>query len=159
MQAKWISLIMTPNSKKKVGTLPSGVTARGSAGCPKPPTLFTGKFLLTYREKRGKEKRENREEKKENCKREGGKFNMEGESIKISRWPFFSRFLNPLKFVWVYQNGNFYLERACQAEKSDFAPPPWKNIPLTPITLPICVSSYIFIDTLYTYLQSCATIV
>ena len=28
------------------------------AECP-PPGLLTGKFLLTYREKRGKEKREN----------------------------------------------------------------------------------------------------
>ena len=34
-------------------------------------TLLTGKFLLTYQEKRSKEKRENQEEKKENKKREG----------------------------------------------------------------------------------------
>ena len=40
-----------------------------------PQRLLTGKFLLTYREKIGKEKSEkgeNGKEKKENCKREGG---------------------------------------------------------------------------------------
>ena len=37
----------------------SGVTGEGAGGaeCP-PPRLLTGKFLLTYREKRGKERRE-----------------------------------------------------------------------------------------------------
>ena len=38
----------------------------------------------------------------------------------------FHFFLKPLKFVWVYQKGNFYLEKACHAGKkirqSDFAP-------------------------------------
>ena len=71
----------------------SGVTAGGrGAGCPPdtshreisadlPHTLLTGKFLLTYGEKRGKEKRENGKEKKENQKREGGKLKMEGGKI------------------------------------------------------------------------------
>ena len=42
--------------------------------------LLTGKFLTCW-EKRGKEKREKREngeEKKENCKKIGGKLKMEG---------------------------------------------------------------------------------
>ena len=49
----------------------SGVTAGGVQGKSDPLTLLTGKFLMTYREKRGKEKRENGEEKKQNRKREG----------------------------------------------------------------------------------------
>ena len=64
----------------------------GGRGCP--PTLLTGKFLLTYREKRGKEKRENGEEKKENQKREGGKVTKWGEDH------FFFHFSKPPKFVW-----------------------------------------------------------
>ena len=55
----------------------SCVTGGGGGGqgteCPPPPRLLTGKFLLTYREKRGKKKMEkgkNVEENKENCKRE-----------------------------------------------------------------------------------------
>ena len=46
-----------------------GVRGREGADCQ---TLFTVKFLLTYREKRGNENRENGEEKKENCKRREG---------------------------------------------------------------------------------------
>ena len=43
-------------------------------GCRVPLLmLFTRKVLLTYWEKRGKEKSENGGEKKENCKREGVK--------------------------------------------------------------------------------------
>ena len=47
-------------------------------------TLLTGKFLLTYQEKRWKEKRANGEEEKENQKREGGKLKMEGG--KVTKW-------------------------------------------------------------------------
>ena len=54
----------------------NGVTAGGGEqGGIVPPTLLTGKFLLTFREKRGKgkkrskEKRENVKEKKENKKK------------------------------------------------------------------------------------------
>ena len=45
----------------------------GGVGMQSAPalTLFTGKFLLTNREKRGNEKWR---EKKENCRREGGFF-------------------------------------------------------------------------------------
>ena len=55
----------------------SGVTGweRGGGECPLK--LLTGKFLLTYREKRGKGKRGNGEEMKESRKREGGKLKME----------------------------------------------------------------------------------
>ena len=42
----------------------SGVTGGGGATL----TFFNGKFLPTYQEKRGREERENREEKKENLK-------------------------------------------------------------------------------------------
>ena len=65
----------------------SGVTGGGGGGrgqgaeCPQ--RFLTGKFLLTYREKEAREKGENWDEKKENCKREGGKFEMEvGKVIK-----------------------------------------------------------------------------
>ena len=58
---------------------------------------------LTKREARKKGKME----KKENCTREGEKLKMEGGFF------FFSfHFLKPLKFVLVYQNGNFYQEKA-----------------------------------------------
>ena len=52
--------------------------------CP-PPTLLSRKFLLTYWEKRGKEKRENGE-------------NSEGKSKK-GRWKIEIHFSKPLKFV------------------------------------------------------------
>ena len=52
-----------------------------------PPRLLTGKFLLMYREKRGKENIENVAERKENnVKRKGGKLKeklkMEGGKVK-----------------------------------------------------------------------------
>ena len=54
-----------------------GVTGGGGgevgAGCSVPLMFLKGKFLLTYWENRGEEKRGNGEEKKENCEREGGK--------------------------------------------------------------------------------------
>ena len=42
-------------------------------------------------------------------------------------------FLKPLKFVWVYQNGNFYRQKALHAGKigKSNSPPP-KDIPVTP---------------------------
>ena len=47
-----------------------------------------GKFLLTYWEKRGKEKCENGAEKKENGKKEGGKLKMEEGKVRMRRGPF-----------------------------------------------------------------------
>ena len=63
-----------------------------------PQRLLIGKFLLTYREKRGKEKRENVAEKKENREREGGK-ELKMEWGKVTKWGedfffFFSPFPN-----------------------------------------------------------------
>ena len=54
----------------------SAVTGRGEGGGRVPQPFFTGKFLLTYRENRGKEDMENGEGKKEKrkdweCKKEG----------------------------------------------------------------------------------------
>ena len=48
-----------------------------------PLILLAGKFLLTYREKRekNKKKRENGEEKKENRKTGGEKLKMEGKKL------------------------------------------------------------------------------
>ena len=55
------------NEDKQLGAAQLDQWRNGGGGaqgaeCPPPPhthTLLTGKFLLTYREKRGKEKREN----------------------------------------------------------------------------------------------------
>ena len=89
---------------------------RNRQGGKMPPRLLTGKFLLTYREKRGKreKKKENGAEKKKNQKREGGK------SYKMRRGLLFL-------FVWVYQNGNFLPEKSISQQekkirKNDFAP-------------------------------------
>ena len=57
-------------TRRAAVTRSSGVTAGGGGGRVLP-ILVTGKFLLIFREKRGMEKRENGEEKKENLKREG----------------------------------------------------------------------------------------
>ena len=61
----------------------SGVTG-GGQGAECPPRLLTGKFLLTYREKIGKKRQGKKgkgvkieKKRRENCKREGGKLEME----------------------------------------------------------------------------------
>ena len=96
-----------------------GRPAAGGQGAPQ--RLSTGNFLLTYREKRGKEKREKgwKLRKKEgNCKRKGGKLEMiVGIVIKVVRvrpfvlfcFCFFLLFTfeNDGNLFWVYQNGNF----------------------------------------------------
>ena len=61
----------------------SGVTGGwgGAQGeeCPQPRRVLTGKFVLNYRGKRGKDKKgKGVKFEKENCKREGGKLKMEG---------------------------------------------------------------------------------
>ena len=121
----------------------SGVTGRGQSA---PQDLWPGNFLLTYREKRGKEKKEkgwNWEEKKENnCKREGGKLEMEVGKV-ILRWGpffffffFFFHFWKWLKFVLGLQKWEF------STRKKHFTPgkirekmtlPPQKNMPVTPL--------------------------
>ena len=72
---------------------------------------------------RVKEKRENEEEKKENCKTEGGKFKIKGE--KVWKWAE-DFFLNHWNLFGVYKKKNFYQEKAFHAGKkfgkSDFNP-------------------------------------
>ena len=59
---------------------------RNRQGQSVPLTFFTGKFFLTYRENRGKEKRENGEEKEGKLwKRKWEIKNGRGRSMKISR--------------------------------------------------------------------------
>ena len=63
----------------------SGITG-GGGGAEYPPRLLTGKFLLTYREKRGKEKKGKgvKLRRKEGyCKREG---KLQMESGKVTKW-------------------------------------------------------------------------
>ena len=114
-----------------------GVGAGGRvAECP--PRLLTGKFLLTYQEKRGKEKRKNEAEKKENW--ESGKF-------KVTKWGedlfffffFFCAFpfWKPLKFVLGLPKMEFSTRKKHYAlgKKSGIMTlPPLKNIPLTSLT-------------------------
>ena len=72
------------HAHNKQVTAPASIP--GGAECPQ--RLMTGEFLLTYGERRGdlerkKGKRgENREEKKENCKKKkGGKLKMEVRKV------------------------------------------------------------------------------
>ena len=48
-----------------------------------PPRLLTRKFLLMYREKRGKENMKNGAERKENLKREGERWKIENARLKM----------------------------------------------------------------------------
>ena len=84
-----------------------------------PPTFVTWKFLLTYLEKRGNEKRKNGQEKKEIV--------MEGEKkAENKQRTFFSSFFLWLFELGIYQNGKFYWEKANfrlgKLGKSDFVP-------------------------------------
>ena len=69
------------------------------------------------------EKGENGEEKKENCKRVGGKLKTEGEkSSKMRSEPFFFllfTFQNDKNLFWVYQNGNFLSGRSISRQEKD----------------------------------------
>ena len=118
---------------------PSGVTGGGQSG---PLTFFTGKFLLTYGKKRGKEERENEEEEKdkERLKTENGRV----KSTKESRGLFFFFFpcsfssfclslLNHWNLFGVYQNGQFLPEKGifhAVKKSGKVTLPPLKNIPL-----------------------------
>ena len=80
----------------------------GDRGQSAPQRLLSGKFLLTYREKRGKEKRG------KGVKRGGRKiahgkiWNGSRKSYKM-RWGLFLLFTfeNDGNLFWVYHNGNF----------------------------------------------------
>ena len=111
-----------------------------------PPRLLTGKFLQTYRAKRGKEKIERLEngEKKENCKREGGKLKMEGvKSLKMRRGFFFFffafHFSKRQKFVlglpkWKFSAGKKHFTTG-KKKSGKMTLPPQKNFPVTPQTV------------------------
>ena len=93
----------------------SGVTGRGRGGRVSPQRLLTGKFLLTYWEKRGKENRENGTEKKENWK-------WKEESYKKREKTFFFFFCSSLfKTTEIcfgsIKMGIFYSEKAFHAAK------------------------------------------
>ena len=90
--------------------------------------VFTGKFLLTYRKNRGKEKGGNGEEKKENCGRDGGKLKMEGKEVFENVWNFETTEIR-LGFP---KMKNVYLGKAYfTSGKVIFLP--LKNFPLTPL--------------------------
>ena len=108
-----------------------------------PLMLFTGKWLLTYQEKRGKVKRKNGEENYENCKRESGKFKMQGKKYENEQRTLFYSFC---KTTEIYL-GSTKMEISTGKEKVFHAgiklakvtsppPPPPKNIPLTPLADP-----------------------
>ena len=130
-----------------------GGGVRGGAECPQ--RLPTGKFLLTYWEKRDKEKMkkgENGEEKKENCKREGEKLKMEGG--EVTKWGYdlfvcvcgggcvcvcVSHFSKPLKFVlglqkWKFSTGKKHSTPGKKSGKMTL-PPQKKNFPVTPLCI------------------------
>ena len=119
-----------------VGLSVPGVTG-GGREADAPSETSDREFLLTYREKSpfgkksGKEnmeKGENEEEKKETCKREGGKLKMEGGKSSIFFFFFFFCFslFKTTKIFLVYQNGNFLPgkrnSRGEKIRKNDFAP-------------------------------------
>ena len=109
------------------------------------------------------EKRENGKEKKENCKKEGGKSRIEAK--KWAKWAknpswffyfffffsffflffsfslFFSFFWKPLTFVWTLPKWKFlpgkkHFTPGKKLGKVSLPPPPplWKNIPLAPLS-------------------------
>ena len=71
----------------------------GHGGRGPPQRFLTRKFVLTYWEKRGNEKRGNGAEKKENQEREGGKMKM--ESGTVAKW---SEDLSFFFFLSTFQN-------------------------------------------------------
>ena len=89
----------------------SGVTGGGQGGHSAPQRLLTGKFLLTYREKRGKEKRERGEnwvEKVENWKWKQENVRKRGEDLFFFFFFFFSfHFWKRRKFVLGLPKWNF----------------------------------------------------
>ena len=118
----------------------SGVTAggRGAEGQSAPLTLLTGKFLLTYREKRGKEKGKM-------GKKEGKSKKGRGKIENCTIWGFFcfcffwgglfSRFKTTEICFGSTKMGIFYRAKAFHAVKKSgkITLPPLKNIHLTPL--------------------------
>ena len=142
---------------------------RSSWGGRVPPDSFYKNIFadLPGEERQGKERRENLEEKKENCKREGGRFKMGMEKYEMSRKLFFFGFVfvlfclfcfvftlwNHWNLFGVYQNGDFYREKSISRQEKAFhtgknqekwlCPSPLpKNIPLTPLLGTSCWTPY-----------------
>ena len=99
---------------------------------------------LPEKERRGKEKRENGAEKKENLKMAGGKIeNGRRKSYKMMRglffffFFFFFHFSKPLEFVLgLPRMGIFYREKSIsgrEKKSGEMTLPPLKNVPLTPL--------------------------
>ena len=114
---------------------------RNRRGGECPQRLLTGKFLLTCREKRGKEKRE-KWWKLRRKRRTIVKGNVENE--KKGRWKSYKmifslslHFSKPLKFVlvlpkWKFSTGKKHFTPGKKISKNDFAPSE-KNFPVTPL--------------------------
>ena len=116
----------------------------GSGGHSAPQDFWPGNFCLRIGEKRGKEKREKgwkgwklRRKEKENCKREGGKLEMEeGEDLFFFFFFLLFTFENNRNLFWVYQNGNFLAGKSIshREKKSEkMTLPPQKNMPVMPL--------------------------
>ena len=118
---------------------PVAKQAGGVAGCP--PDTSHQEVSTNLLEKRGKETRENGEEKNENRKK--GRWKIENgrrKSDKMKRGPFLLfTFQNHLNLFWVYQMRIFYREKSFHAGKisGKMTLPPFKNIPLMPLVVPI----------------------
>ena len=109
----------------------SDVTGGGVAECP--PDIFHWEILGDLLGKERLRKLKNGEEKKENCKREGGKLKiMEGKKYDF-KWA--GDLLKPLKFVWGLTKMKLLLEKAFEAGKKSekVTLPPLENIPLSPL--------------------------
>ena len=98
-----------------------------AGGQSAPQRLLTRKFLLTYREKRGKEKRERgknwEKEKVENWKWKAEKLQNEERTFFF----FASNFSKALKFVlglpkWKFSTGKKHFTLGKKTGKNDFAP-------------------------------------
>ena len=113
----------------------SGITSRGQNV---PQRLLTRKFLLTYREKRGKEKKRGKWSRKEG-KSKKGRWKIENarrKSYKMRRGPFcFSLFKTTEICFGSTKMWIFYREKAFHAGKKSgkMALPPLKNMPLMPL--------------------------
>ena len=120
----------------------------GGRGAECPLTLLTGKFLLTYREKRGKQKRI--------VKREARK---KGKMDKRTLFFFFFHFSKPPKFFgglpkipkWEFSTGKKHFTPGKNLEKMTLHP--LKNIPLTPLHV-LYGNSICFMDVALTKLET-----
>ena len=130
-----------PLNEKKI--LSSVVTGEGGAGaeCPQrlltsaPQKLLTRKFLLNILGKKGKGVKIE----KENCKREGGKLEMEEVKVIKRGEVFFFFCLSLLKFMlslpkWEFSNGKKHFKPGKKSGKITL-PPPQKNMPVMPLIL------------------------